>query len=85
MDVTLAAYPGVSYETIQKILYEDFGLSKKSARWVPKLLSLNVAVVSDWFTTDAIQCLKKMLYVSDLVPAHFFLLPDTRRPWLHAL
>ena len=85
MDVTIAIYPGVSYETNQKILHEDFGLSKKSARWVPKLLSQNVAVVGDWFTTDAIQCLKQMLYVSDLAPAHFFLLPHIRRPWLHAL
>ncbi len=30
---------GVSKDTIHKILTEDLGLSKKSARWVPKLLS----------------------------------------------
>ena len=78
MNVKLAAYPGVSYETIHKILLEDFGLSKKSARWVPKLLSQNVAVVGDWFTADAIQCLKLMFYMSDLAPAHFFLLPHIK-------
>ena len=30
---------GVSNDTIHKILHDDLGLSKKSARWVPKLLS----------------------------------------------
>ena len=30
---------GVSTQTIHRILHEDLGLSKKSARWVPKLLS----------------------------------------------
>ena len=78
MNVTLAAYPGVSYETIHKILLEDFGLSKKSARWVPKLLSQNVAVVGDWFAADTIQCLKLTLCMSDLTPAHFFLLPHIK-------
>ena len=42
---------------------------------MPKLLSQNVAVVGDCFAADAIQCLKLMLYMSDLAPAHFFLLP----------
>ena len=78
MNVTLAAYPDVSYETIHKILLEDFGLSKKSARWVPKLLSQNVAVVGDWFAADTIQCLKLTLRMSDLTPAHFFLLPHIK-------
>ena len=78
MDVTIAIYPGVSYETNQKILHEDFGLSKKSARWVPKLLSQNVAVVGDWFAADTIQCLKLTLRMSDLTPAHFFLLPHIK-------
>jgi histone-lysine N-methyltransferase SETMAR len=35
----LASANGVSYGTIQTILHDDLGLSKKSARWVPKLLS----------------------------------------------
>jgi histone-lysine N-methyltransferase SETMAR len=35
----LASANGVSYGTIQTILHVDLGLSKKSARWVPKLLS----------------------------------------------
>jgi len=35
----LAAAHGVSQGTIFNILHEDLGLSKKSARWVPKLLS----------------------------------------------
>ena len=76
--MTFAAYPGVSYETIHKILLEDFGLSKKSARWVPKLLSQNVAVVGDWFAADTIQCLKLTLRMSDLTLAHFFLLPHIK-------
>ena len=78
MDVTHVAYPGVSYETIYKILHEDFGLLKKSARWVPKLLPQNVAVVGDWFAADAIQCLILTLYMSDLTPPHFFLLPHIK-------
>jgi len=35
----LAAVHGVSTGTIFNILHDDLGLSKKSARWVPKLLS----------------------------------------------
>ena len=35
----LAESHGVSNDTIHKILHDDLGLSKKSARWVPKLLS----------------------------------------------
>jgi hypothetical protein len=36
----LAAVNGVSVYTIQSILHKDLGLEKKSARWVPKLLSV---------------------------------------------
>ena len=35
----LATAYGVSNDTIHKILHDDLGLSKKSERWVPKLLS----------------------------------------------
>jgi hypothetical protein len=35
----LAAAHGVSMRTIQLTLHEDLDLSKKSARWVPKLLT----------------------------------------------
>ena len=35
----LASANGVSNDTIHKILHDELGLSKKSARWVPKLLS----------------------------------------------
>jgi hypothetical protein len=35
----LAAVHGVSVYTIHSILHQDLGLEKKSARWVPKLLS----------------------------------------------
>jgi histone-lysine N-methyltransferase SETMAR len=35
----LASSHGVSYGTMFKILHDDLGLVKKSARWVPKLLS----------------------------------------------
>ena len=35
----IAAANGVSYGTIFNILHKDLGLSKKSARWVPKLLT----------------------------------------------
>jgi len=40
--LTNADFPlafGVSMDTIHKILQDDLGLSKKSARWVPKLLN----------------------------------------------
>jgi hypothetical protein len=36
----LAAVNGVSIYTINSILHKDLGLEKKSARWVPKLLSV---------------------------------------------
>jgi len=36
----LAAANGVSKNTILKIIHSDLGLSKKSARWVPKLLNM---------------------------------------------
>ena len=35
----LAGAHGVSYGTIFNIIHDDLGLVKKSARWVPKLLS----------------------------------------------
>ena len=35
----LASANGVSNDTIHKILHDELGLSKKSARWVPKLPS----------------------------------------------
>ena len=35
----LAGARGVSYGTIFNIIHDDLGLVKKSARWVPKLLS----------------------------------------------
>jgi hypothetical protein len=35
----LATAHGVSYGTMQNILHKELGLVKKSARWVPKLLS----------------------------------------------
>ena len=35
----LAEANGVSYGTIYNILHDNLGLEKKSARWVPKLLS----------------------------------------------
>jgi histone-lysine N-methyltransferase SETMAR len=35
----LADTYGLSTQTVHKILHDDLGLSKKSARWVPKLLS----------------------------------------------
>ncbi len=35
----LAMTYGVSNDTIHKVLHDNLGLSKKSARWVPKLLS----------------------------------------------
>ena len=35
----LAEWHAVSLETIISVLHKDLGLSKKSARWVPKLLS----------------------------------------------
>ena len=34
----LARARGVSFHTIQNIIHEDLGLSKKSARWLPKIL-----------------------------------------------
>jgi histone-lysine N-methyltransferase SETMAR len=36
---SLAAVHGVSVYTVHSILHKDLGLEKKSARWVPKLLS----------------------------------------------
>ncbi len=35
----LAAVHGLTFGTVQAILTDDLGLVKKSARWVPKLLS----------------------------------------------
>jgi AraC-like DNA-binding protein len=35
----LSSELGASYRTIRRILKDELGLSKKSARWVPKLLS----------------------------------------------
>jgi Transposase (partial DDE domain) len=52
---TLVAAHDVSVDTIHRILHQDLGLEKKSARWVPKLLSEaqkqeRVRVCSDFVT-----------------------------------
>jgi hypothetical protein len=39
MCMDLATAHGVSYGTMHNILHQELGLVKKSARWVPKLLS----------------------------------------------
>jgi hypothetical protein len=36
---TFASARGASVSTIFKIIHKDLGLAKKSARWVPKMLS----------------------------------------------
>ena len=74
MNTTLASSPGVPKDTIHKILNEDFVVPKKSARWVTKFLSHISAVVGDWFTAVAFQCLENPLYLLDLFLAYFFLL-----------
>ena len=35
----LASETGLSLQTLNRILHDDLGLSKKAARWVPRLLS----------------------------------------------
>jgi histone-lysine N-methyltransferase SETMAR len=37
----VAAIHGLTYSTVQSILTDDLGLVKKSARWVPKLLTVD--------------------------------------------
>jgi histone-lysine N-methyltransferase SETMAR len=53
----IAATHGVSEKTILNILHQDLGLEKKSARWVPKLLSEEqkqerIRVCSDFITAE---------------------------------
>ena len=74
MDVTLAACPSVLYDTIRKILYEYLDLSKKSDRWMSKLLSPTGAVVGDWFAAESIQRLKHWPNTSYWAPLDIFLL-----------
>ena len=58
MNMTLASSPGVSNDTIHKILNEHFVISKKSARSVTKFLSHISAIIGDWFTAVAFQCIE---------------------------
>ena len=76
----LATAHGVSYGTMHNILHVELGLSKKSARWVPKLLSdeqkeerVRTCVVKNWLAAKKIQLLPHPPYSPDLAPADFFL------------
>jgi rubrerythrin len=51
---TIAAAHGVSEKTIFKILHQDLGLEKKSARWVPKLLSEDQKQERIWVCSEFI-------------------------------
>jgi hypothetical protein len=61
----LASSHGVSYGTMNKILHDDLGLVKKSARWVPNLLSEDQKKerVQTWteFVAAIIRCSMAML------------------------
>ena len=79
MNNTLAANCGVSNDTIHTILHEDLITSKKSARWVLKILSLKTAIVGNWFSAIAIRCLENTPYRPEQVLADFFLLSHVKK------
>ena len=66
---SLASAHGTTVWTISTILHQDLGLVKKSARWVPKLLS----DAQTWFAANNVQRLEHPPYSPDLAPADFFL------------
>lgn len=55
----------ISYGTVQSILHVDLGLSKLSARWVPKMLS-------DFHKADRVQIAKRNLDQMESNPENFF-------------
>ena len=75
----LARAHGTSYGTISCILHSQLGLVKKSARWVPKLLSTPRRWSRSSWRKKRIKLLSHPPYSPDLAPADFFLFPKLKK------
>ena len=53
-------------------------ISSSQKRWVTKFLSHISAVIGDWFTAVAFQCLENPPYSLELFLAYFFLFPHVK-------
>ena len=75
----LARAHGTSYGTISRILHSQLGLVKKSARWVPKLLSTPRRWSRSSWRKKRIRLLSNPPYSFDLAPADYFLFPKLKK------
>ena len=75
----LARAHGPSYGTISRILHSQLGLVKKSARWVPKLLSTPRRWSRSSWRKKRIKLLSHPPYSFDLAPADYFLFPKLKK------
>ena len=75
----LARAHGMSYGTISRILHSQLGLVKKSARWVPKLLSTPRRWSRSSCRKKRIKLLSHPPYSFDLAPADYFLFPKLKK------
>ena len=67
--------------TIFNIIHDDLGLVKKSARWVPKLLSQEQKdnrIACSRELKKAFKVIRQPPYSPDLAPADFFLFPKVK-------
>ncbi len=70
---------GTSYATISRILHSQLGLAKKSARWVPKLLSTTGRWSRSSWQKKRIKLLSHPPYSFDLAPADYFHFPKLKK------
>ena len=75
----LARAHGTLYGTISHILHSQLGLVKKSARWVPKLLSTPRRWSRSSWRKKRIKLLSHPPYSSELAPADYFLFPKLKK------
>ena len=61
----------IGIATVDRVLHDDLGLSKKSERWVPKLLNEEKSCSDEYLAKKAMNFLSHAPYTPDIAPADF--------------
>ncbi|EGI64404.1 Histone-lysine N-methyltransferase SETMAR, partial [Acromyrmex echinatior] len=71
----------ISHGTVISILHEQLGMKKLSARWVPRLLTMDHKRLHTYSASMAKfnELLPHPAYSSDLVPCDYFLFPNLKK------
>ncbi|KYN39235.1 hypothetical protein ALC56_06368 [Trachymyrmex septentrionalis] len=70
----------ISFGSCQSILTDVLGMTRVSAKFVPKLRSKTSLLVSSFLTKNNIIIMPQPPYSPDLAPCDFFLFPKLKRP-----